>query len=214
MSWLRGFTVYSYCSPNITGVIKSGKITWAICVACVGEIRNIHRILVCKSEETRPLDWFSSRWQNDIKMNLYSVPDCGFDWLRTASSGGLFEYIMILLQNSDKFFISWEIVLHLVSTLKNMRDGPTKAAPTNSNRPVRNLIGCSQPISNNRWIAFKPLKPKLVYIMIKNSARTLKRTPHFTVTKINWLTLIKEIIAVYSENLTEPINTRWRAIDY
>jgi hypothetical protein len=33
----------------------------------------------------------------------------------------------------------------------------------------------------------------------KNSARTVKKTPHFTVTK-NWLTLFKEIIAVYSGN--------------
>jgi hypothetical protein len=35
---------------------------------------------------------------------------------------------------------------------------------------------------------------------------TSKRTPHFTITKNNWLMLFKEIIAVYSEN-TEPINT-------
>jgi hypothetical protein len=29
---------------------------------------------------------------------------------------------------------------------------------------------------------------------------TAKKTQHFTKTKINWLTLFKEIIAVYSEN--------------
>jgi hypothetical protein len=34
-----------------------------------------------------------------------------------------------------------------------------------------------------------------------------KKTPHLTVTKINRLTLFKEIIAVYSENHTEHINT-------
>jgi hypothetical protein len=38
---------------------------------------------------------------------------------------------------------------------------------------------------------------------IKNSARTAKKTLHFTVTKINWLTLFKEIIAVNKENHTE-----------
>jgi hypothetical protein len=37
-------------------------------------------------------------------------------------------------------------------------------------------------------------------MLFKNSVRTSKRTPHFTITKINWLTLFKEIIAVYSEN--------------
>jgi hypothetical protein len=36
--------------------------------------------------------------------------------------------------------------------------------------------------------------------MFKNSARTAKKTPHLTVTKINWLTLFKEIIAGYSQN--------------
>jgi hypothetical protein len=45
-----------------------------------------------------------------------------------------------------------------------------------------------------------PLKPKLVQIIFKNSVRTAKKTPHFTITKINWLMLFKEIIAVYTEN--------------
>jgi hypothetical protein len=33
-----------------------------------------------------------------------------------------------------------------------------------------------------------------------NSVRTSKRTPHITITKINWLTLFKEIIPVYTVN--------------
>jgi hypothetical protein len=41
-------------------------------------------------------------------------------------------------------------------------------------------------------------------MLFKNSVRTSKRTPHFTITKINWLMLFKEIIAVYSENHTKP----------
>jgi hypothetical protein len=44
-------------------------------------------------------------------------------------------------------------------------------------------------------------------MLFKNSVRTSKRTPYFTITKINWLTLFKEIIAVYSQNHTKPINT-------
>jgi len=35
-------------------------------------------------------------------------------------------------------------------------------------------------------------------MLFKNSVRTSKRTPHFTITKINCLTLFKEIIDVYS----------------
>jgi hypothetical protein len=37
-------------------------------------------------------------------------------------------------------------------------------------------------------------------IIFKNSVRTAKKTQHFTITKINRLTLFKEIIAVYCEN--------------
>jgi hypothetical protein len=44
-------------------------------------------------------------------------------------------------------------------------------------------------------------------MLFKNSVRTSKRRPHLTITTINWLTLFKEIIAVYSENHTKPINT-------
>jgi hypothetical protein len=49
-------------------------------------------------------------------------------------------------------------------------------------------------------------------MLFKNPVRTSKRTPHFNITEINWLTLFKEIIVVYSENDTEPINTNYRII--
>jgi hypothetical protein len=49
-----------------------------------------------------------------------------------------------------------------------------------------------------------PLKPKIIRVVFKNSVRTSKRPPHFTITKINWLTLFKEIIAVYTEKHTTP----------
>jgi hypothetical protein len=54
-----------------------------------------------------------------------------------------------------------------------------------------------------------PLKPNLVFIIFKNSVRTSKRTPHFTITKINWLMLFKEIMHVYSKNHTKPINRKY-----
>jgi hypothetical protein len=44
-------------------------------------------------------------------------------------------------------------------------------------------------------------------MLFKNPVRTSKRTPHFTITKINWLTLFKEIIAVHSENLMKSTHT-------
>jgi hypothetical protein len=41
----------------------------------------------------------------------------------------------------------------------------------------------------------------------KNSVRTAKKTQPVSITKISWLMLCKEIIAVYSENHTKYINT-------
>jgi hypothetical protein len=43
-------------------------------------------------------------------------------------------------------------------------------------------------------------------MLFKNSVRTAKKTQHFAITKINWLTLFKEIIAVYTADHT-TINT-------
>jgi hypothetical protein len=45
-------------------------------------------------------------------------------------------------------------------------------------------------------------------MLFKNSAHASKRTPHFTITKFNWLMPFKEIIAVYSENNTKNINIK------
>jgi hypothetical protein len=61
--------------------------------------------------------------------------------------------------------------------------------------------------------ALLPLKPKLVQIIINNSARSSKKTPHFTITKINWLLLFKKVIVVYSENHAGPINTKYAVTD-
>jgi hypothetical protein len=50
------------------------------------------------------------------------------------------------------------------------------------------------------------IKPKLVYIIFKNSVRTAKKTQRFTITNTSWLMPFWEITAVYSENHTKHIN--------
>jgi hypothetical protein len=50
-------------------------------------------------------------------------------------------------------------------------------------------------------------------MLFKNPVRTSKRTPHFSITKINCLTLFKEIIAVYSEIHRNPINAKRNVTD-
>jgi hypothetical protein len=64
-----------------------------------------------------------------------------------------------------------------------------------------------EPRSGRPATRFNPLKPTIVQIIYKDSVRASKRAPHFTITKINLLTLFKEIIAVYIETHKRPINT-------
>jgi hypothetical protein len=65
------------------------------------------------------------------------------------------------------------------------------------------------PISGFR-VYFSPLKMNLVLIIFKNLVRTSKRTPHFTIKNISWLTLFKEVITVYTKNRTKFINAARR----
>jgi CRISPR/Cas system-associated protein Csm6 len=69
------------------------------------------------------------------------------------------------------------------------------------------IYKCIAKIFTLQIIPFNTLKPKLVQIIFNNSVRTALKTQHFTITKINWLTLFRKIIAVYSENHTKPLNT-------
>jgi hypothetical protein len=50
-------------------------------------------------------------------------------------------------------------------------------------------------------------------MIFKNSVRTAKKTQLFTITSINWLTLFKEIIPVYTQNHTKSTNKKWKVID-
>ena len=64
-----------YSSSNIVLVIKSIRMRWAGNVACMGERRGAYRVLVRKSEGTRPLGRPRRGWDY-IKMDLQEV-GCG-----------------------------------------------------------------------------------------------------------------------------------------
>jgi hypothetical protein len=56
---------------------------------------------------------------------------------------------------------------------------------------------CSEPVLCNApyyTLTINPLKPTFVFILINNPVWASKRTPFFTITKINYSTLFKEII--------------------
>ena len=56
-----------YCSPNITQEIKSRRMRWAGHVARMGERRDIHKILVGKTEGKRPLGRPRRRGETDLQ---------------------------------------------------------------------------------------------------------------------------------------------------
>jgi hypothetical protein len=58
------------------------------------------------------------------------------------------------------------------------------------------------------------IKAEARLMMFKNSVRTSKRTPHFTIKKINWLMLFKEVMGFCNENHTKPLNTKYSVTDY
>ena len=62
-----------YSSPNIVRVIKSRRMRWAGHVARMKEERDVHKVLVGKSDGKRPLGRLRRRWEDNIKMDLEEV---------------------------------------------------------------------------------------------------------------------------------------------
>ena len=55
------------------------------------EKRGVHRVLVGKPEEKRPLERPRHRWEHNIKMDLQEVGGgvgTGWSWLRIGTGGG------------------------------------------------------------------------------------------------------------------------------
>jgi hypothetical protein len=73
-----------YSLPNIVQVVKSRRMRWAGHVACMGEERGVHRVLVGKPEGKRSLGRPRHRWEDNIKMDLQEV---GGGWFRIGTGG-------------------------------------------------------------------------------------------------------------------------------
>jgi hypothetical protein len=70
-----------YSSPDIIRQIKSRQMRSAWHAACMGEERNLHKVLVGKPEGKRPLGRPRRRWEDGIRMDLREIGLGGVDWI-------------------------------------------------------------------------------------------------------------------------------------
>jgi hypothetical protein len=80
-----------YMSPNISIVMKS-RMRLTKHVACMGEIRNMYKILFGKPEGMRPLKRHRCTCEDNNRMDFREMGWEGVDrfiWLRIGTNGGL-----------------------------------------------------------------------------------------------------------------------------
>jgi len=87
-----------YSLPNIVRVVKSRRMRWAGHVACIGEGRGVHRVLVGKLEGKRPLGRPRHRWKDNIKMDLREVGGSG-DWMELAQDRDKWQALVNMVMN-------------------------------------------------------------------------------------------------------------------
>jgi hypothetical protein len=83
-----------YSSPDIIRQIKSRRMRWAGHVACIGEGRNVYRVLVGKPEGKRPLERPRRKWEDGIKMNLREIGCRGVQWIHLAQDRDLWQALV------------------------------------------------------------------------------------------------------------------------
>jgi hypothetical protein len=74
-------------------------IRWAGHVACMGEDRGVHRVLVGKPEGKRPLGRPRCRWEDNIKMDLHEVGGVGGDWMELAQDRDRWRALVGMVRN-------------------------------------------------------------------------------------------------------------------
>jgi len=72
-----------YSLPSIVRMVKSRRMRWEGHVACMGEWRVVHGVLVGKPEGKRPLGRPRHRREDNIKMDLREMGGGG-DWMELA----------------------------------------------------------------------------------------------------------------------------------
>jgi len=88
-----------YSSPSIVQVIKSRRMRCAGHVACMGEEREVYRVLVGKLEGRRPLGRPRHRWVDNIRMDLQEVGRGYMDWIGLAQDRDRWRTLVSAVMN-------------------------------------------------------------------------------------------------------------------
>jgi hypothetical protein len=88
-----------YSLPNIVRVVKSRRMRWAGHVACMGEDRGVHRVLVGKPVGKRPLGRPRRRWEDKIKMDLQQVGGSRREWMELAQDRNRWRALVGTVRN-------------------------------------------------------------------------------------------------------------------
>jgi hypothetical protein len=81
-------------------MIKSGRMGWAGHVACMGEMRNAHNIVVRKPEGKRPVGRHRHRWEDHTRRDLREIEWEHVDWMH-------------LVQDRDYRWVPMKTVINL-----------------------------------------------------------------------------------------------------
>jgi hypothetical protein len=60
------------------------RMRWVVHVACMGEGRNVYRVLVGRPDGRRPLGRPRCRWEGNIKIDLMEIGIDGMNWIQLA----------------------------------------------------------------------------------------------------------------------------------
>jgi hypothetical protein len=92
-----------YYTPNIR-VIKSRRVRWVGHVARTGQMWNVYKILICKSEG-RTIWRFRRGWENNIIMNVTEIRFWDVDWIHMAHDRGRWQLLRTGFYKT--YWISW-----------------------------------------------------------------------------------------------------------
>jgi hypothetical protein len=72
---------------------------WAVHMACMGEKRNVYRVLMGKPERKRPLGRLRHRWEDGIRTDLREIGWESVDWIQLAQDKDCWRAVVNMVMN-------------------------------------------------------------------------------------------------------------------